>query len=365
MDFDLINVSLFRSQQMECTWLVYRMNETHTGNGTAAIIATGRIYASGMFQIVDEETVIVCEMDLSIPDGEIDDVYLVLYIITFIGFMVSIICFIIRITLQICVSSFKNRPGRLHLQLTITFLIAFVMLLVKVFLPDFPEACTAAAILMACGFLAAFIWMNIIAVDTWLVFTPSAAYSRVDDEGRSLVLHYLLEWGIPLLLVTVFIGINYSDVEEQFSPEFGGPICWYTQRYANLLYFSLPIAVSILVNIILYIMTSLNLHKAFKSGTHVIKKKRYHFGVYVRLFILMGFTWVFGFISTFTDEIVIDFIYVISASFQGLFLFISFVCNKRVLKEIRKKVKSGTSTSGKQTKSISSSTFQFQECHRK
>ena len=297
------------------------------------------------------KTVIVCERDLSIPDREISDVDLALNIVTVICIGLSIICLIIRIALQFCISSFKNHPGRLQLQLTFAFLIAFVILIVGAFLSDFPEACTAAAILLAYGFLAAFTWMNIIAVDTWLVFRPSAAYSRADDEGRSLVLHYILGWGIPLLLVTVSIVTNYSDVDEQFSPDFGGFRCWYTQRFAMLLYFGVPIALSIILNIILYIWTSLNLHKAFKSGTHVIKRKRYHFVIYVRLFILMGITWIFGFISAFTDKIVIDFIFVILTSLQGLFLFISFICNKRVLSEIRKKTKSETSTSGKQTKS--------------
>ena len=301
-----------------------------------------------MFQIVNEETVIVCERDLSIPDGELSEVDLALNIVTVTCIGVSIICLVIRIALQFCISIFRNRPGKLHLQLTIAFLIAFTILIVKVFLSDFPEACTAAAVLLAYVFLAAFIWMNVIAVDTWLVFKPSAAYSRADDEGRSLILHYLLGWGIPLLLVTVSTGMNYSDVDERFVPEFGGSRCWYTQRYAMLIYFGVPIALSIILNITLYIWTSINLHKAFKSGTHVIKTKKYHFEIYVRLFILMGITWIFGFISAFTDEIVIDFIFVILTSLQGLFLFISFVCNKRVLSEIRKKTKSETS---KQTKS--------------
>ena len=353
IDFDLLNVSVVQSQQMGCTWLVYQLNETQTGNGTITIITTGKTYASGMFQIVDKSTVIVCETDLSrsIPDEEISDVDLALSIVTVICIGISIICLVIRITLQLCVSSFRNRPGRLRLQLAIAFLIAFLMLIVGVFLSDFPEACTTAAILLAYGFLAAFIWMNIIAVDTWLAFRPSAAFSRADDEGRSLVLHYLLGWGIPLLLVAVSIVINYTSVDGKFNPEFGGSRCWYTQRYAMLLYFGLPITLSMIINITLYTWTSINLHKAFKSRADMIKRKRYHFFVYVRLFILMGITWIFGFISAFTDEIVIDFIFVILTSLQGLSLFISIVCNKRVLSEIKQKIKSETSTSGKQTKS--------------
>ena len=253
IDFDLLNVSVVRSQQMGCTWLVYQLNEIQTGNGTVAIIATGKTYASGMFQIVDESNVIVCETDLSrsIPDEEISDVDLALSIVTVICIGISIICLVIRIALHFCVSSFRNRPGRLQLQLTIAFLIAFVMLIVGVFLSDFPEACTTAAILLAYGFLAAFIWMNIIAVDTWLVFRPSAAFSRADDEEKSLLIHIICGWGIPFLLVVVSIVINYTKGNEKFSPEFGGSRCWYTQRYAMLLYFGLPIALSIIINITL------------------------------------------------------------------------------------------------------------------
>ena len=352
IDFDLLNISVVRSQQMGCTWLVYQLNEIQTGNGTVDIISTGKTYASGRFQIVNESTVIVCETDLSrsILGEEISDVDLALNFATVVCIGISIICLVIRIALQFCVSTFRNRPGRLQLQLTLAFFIAFVMLIVRVFLSDFPEACTTAAILLVYGFLASFIWMNIIAMDTWLVFRPSAAFSRVDDEEKSLLIHIICGWGIPLILVTVSIAMNYIDADEKFSPEFGGSSCWYTQRYAMLLHFGLPIALSIIINITLYIWTSLNLHKAFKSRTHVIKKKRYHFFVYVRLFILMGITWIFGFISAFTDEIVIDFIFVTLTSLQGLFLFISFVCNKRVLSEMKQKMKSETSISGKHTK---------------
>ena len=186
-----------------------------------------------------------------------------------------------------------------------------------------------------------------------LVFRPSSAFSHSDEEQQSLIVHYVLGWGVSALLVILSIAINYLDVDVNFRPEFGGSRCWYTQRYAMLIYFAVPIALSILVNIYLYISTSVNLHNAFRNTTNVMKAEDYHFDIYVRLFILMGITWIFGFISAFTDQIVLDFIFVILTSLQGLFLFVSFVCNKRVLVEIKKKTKGGTSSSSceKRTKS--------------
>ena len=349
-------------QDMDCTWLVYQPNETRIENGTGniTVLPSGKIYAPGMFQIL-EAVVIVCETELEGSSNESETVDFVLSILTLVCIGISIPCLFARIILQHFITSFRKRPGRIQLQLTIALLFAFIMLIVGAFLSDFPQACTTAAVLLAYGFLAAFIWMNIIAVDTWLVFRPSAAYSRADDEEKSLLVHLICGWGIPLVLVAMSIGMNYSDMNEKYVPEFGGSRCWYTQRYAMLLYFGVPIALSILLNIFLYVSTSYNLHKAFHNSLITSKMEGYHFGIYVRLFILMGITWIFGFISAFTDEIVIDFIFVILTSLQGLFLFISFVFNKRVLSEIKNTFKSETSLtlSHGKTKSTSLPTYDF------
>ena len=327
------------SEQVDCTWLVYQPNETVVENNSVTIVASGKTYASGLYEIMDD-VIIVCER----LSDEVDPIDLVLSILTLVCIGISILCLIARIALQKYISSFQTKPGKIQLQMTIALLFAFAMLVVGPFLSGIPEACTTAAILLAYGFLAAFIWVNIIAVDTWLVFRPSSSFSRAADEGRSLVIHIICGWGIPLLLVTISIAMNYVDADEKFKPEFGGSRCWYTQRYAMLLYFGVPIALSILLNIFLYVHTSINLHKAFKNSRTAMKAENYHFAIYVKLFILMGITWIFGFISAFTDQTVIDIIFVILTSLQGFFLFVSFVCNKRVLTEVKKTVTSQMST---------------------
>ena len=126
-----------------------------------------------------------------------------------------------------------------------------------------------------------------------------------------------------------------AEVDEKFRPEFGGPRCWYTQRYAMLIYFGVPVAISLLLNTFFFVTTSWNLRRAFKKSVN--PSEDHHFGVYVRLFVIMGITWSFGFISAFTDEFVVDLIFVILNALQGLFLFLSFVCNRSVRAEIRKK----------------------------
>ena len=44
----------------------------------------------------------------------------------------------------------------------------------------------------------------------------------------------------------------------------------------------------------------------------------------------MGFTWIFGYIAAFTDVEALWYIYIILNSLQGVFIFISFICNRRI-----------------------------------
>ena len=102
-----------------------------------------------------------------------------------------------------------------------------------------------------------------------------------------------------------------------------------------LIYFEVPVAIFLLLKFFFFVTTSLNLRKTFKNSVNT--NKNHHFGVYVRLFVILGLTWVFGFIVAFTDEFAVEVIFVILNALQGFFLFVSFVCNRSARAEIRKR----------------------------
>lgn len=317
-----------------CTWLVYQANETEVSNSSVTVSITGKVYTTQRYWILDDQTVLVCDNFTEKSNEDVLTTDLALSVTTVVCVGVSILCLIVRIVLQACVPSFQNNPGTLHLQLTIALLLTYIVLIVGPFFSGHPQACTVVAVLLAYAFLATFTWMNVIALDTCLVFRPSSALSKA-KKRRPLILHFFLGWGIPFLLVLIPGGVFFSGLEGNFSPDFGGPRCWFTRRYAMLLFFGIPVAASVTMNIVIYVYTSLSLHRSFKNSERLVQSKKYHFGTYIRLFVLMGVTWIFGFVSAFTDEFTVDLIFVILTSLQGLFLFVSVVCTKRVLKDLR------------------------------
>ena len=167
MDFEINNITFAQHEISDCTWLVYHRNETTIGNESVTIISSGKTYVSGRFQDLGED-VVVCETDLSVPAKETNNTDKALSIITLICLVISMICLIFRLILQLIIISFQKKQGKLHLQLTIALLITYLMLVIGVFLSDDSHLCTVRAVLLVYGLLVTFIWMNIIAVDTWL-----------------------------------------------------------------------------------------------------------------------------------------------------------------------------------------------------
>lgn len=69
--------------------------------------------------------------------------------------------------------------------------------------------------------------------------------------------------------------------------------------------------------------------------------------LYVRLSTLMGFTWTFGFAAAIVDNTVLWYIFEISVPFQGILIFVSFVCKPRVYNLMKKRLQSYNSKQGK------------------
>ena len=62
---------------------------------------------------------------------------------------------------------------------------------------------------------------------------------------------------------------------------------------------------------------------------------------YIKLFILMGITWAFGFIAPFVNHISVWIIFICLNASQGLFIFIAFVCTKNVYDSFKTRYRMG------------------------
>ncbi|KAG8329488.1 hypothetical protein J6590_084766 [Homalodisca vitripennis] len=115
---------------------------------------------------------------------------------------------------------------------------------------------------------------------------------------------------------------------------------------AQVLYFYLPIGVLVFANVTMFSTTSCRL-KAHTSNTKVLQtedSRRHHdnerqrFNLYLKLFVVMGVTWVMELVSFVVGgSRVIWLATDICNALQGLLIFVMFVCKPRILQLIRQR----------------------------
>ena len=90
------------------------------------------------------------------------------------------------------------------------------------------------------------------------------------------------------------------------------------------------------LNIILFGFSAYIIFFATKAGSKMSScTPQTNFNVYLRLAVIMGMTWINGLAAGFVDCEPIWYVFVVLNALQGLFIFMAFTCNKRVLSSLR------------------------------
>nr|XP_023015694.1 probable G-protein coupled receptor Mth-like 10 [Leptinotarsa decemlineata] len=203
-------------------------------------------------------------------------------------------------------------------------------------LSDYLETipCHLMAYVMYFSFLYSFFWLNVLCFHIWRqVINPQVIRSV---EKWSLYYH-IYGIGTPLFLLTFLIFVNYTDIEyfRSIHPGIGQVSCWFESENGRFIYFYGPMVVLLLVNIILFLWTTIVLwtHSKNCSKTKILK---YRLKMYVKLFFIMGITWIFEVISALLENY--KWIWYITDALnalQGLIIFlILVVLRKKVIRSL-------------------------------
>ena len=322
----------------DCTWVVYSQGDYEIINSTLRLVRTDQVYDPDNFRVIAEGSTLVC-VAVSEDRGLNLDVTPALGILTLICISLSIVCLLVRIILHFVLPYFRSFAGHMQFNLCVALCLAFILLIVGGALASFPTqkvACHVVGALMYWAFLSAFFWMVAMAFDSFLVFRPSARFQRADGTRRTLIKYIIAAWVVPAILMAVVVSLDFTRIHSRFRPNFGENICWFNERYALLVYFGIPVTLTTLATLILFVLIVVYLGKTFNDTTNVSKNGETHrMFIYARLFALMGICWVIGFVAAFVGHIALWIIFILLNASQGIFIFFSFVFRKVVLTQVR------------------------------
>ena len=306
-------------------------------NGSLCRNISKELFKPSSFQSMNS-TIWVCTnfspfYEKSFPDAPRDktDDDLVLVALTYVGLSLSILCFVLVLGTYTLFKELQTLPGLYLMNMCLAQLITNVFYLqtgnvaAKV-------ACTAVAILLHYSFLVSFIWMSIIAFETWKVFSK-VRVPRGNPTRREKCLHLLrrfaIGWFGALVFVLVCVALDQSNA---VAFHYGGTKgCWINSNYANLYFFVMPVAVFLLFNSVFFSLTV----KAIRQTNNDTRRVAHHAQnrqtavVYLKIFILMGFTWVFGFLKILVSQY-FEYPFIIFTTLQGVYVALAFVFTARV-----------------------------------
>jgi hypothetical protein len=128
-------------------------------------------------------------------------------------------------------------------------------------------------------------------------------------------------------------------------------VCWFGQRKAILIYFAAPLAVILSINLLLFISSAYMIRsttaKSPTSSNQASSRKQ--LGLYVRLALIMGLSWLAGLIAGAADFMPLWYVFVALCSLQGVFILLAYTCNPKVARSIRNRILVCRKTKGRQS----------------
>lgn len=231
----------------------------------------------------------------------------------------------------------RTLPGKNKMNLTFSLFFSFGFLQFGIDETNDKVQCEVLGAGIHFFWLSSFCCLNVCSFHMYRTFRKTSSI-RIGDQNREikvLICNRIYSYGVPLFLVGINVLLS-STLWDNDSYGYGGKICFISNRMGVICTFIAPITLICFVNVVFFILASYGIY----SATHMLssetfKQNRIDFTVYLRIFILTGGSWIFQIADSFFTlsyfSVAVSFL----NSFQGLYLFLAYMCNKQVFNMYR------------------------------
>ncbi|XP_064108444.1 uncharacterized protein LOC135216861 [Macrobrachium nipponense] len=202
--------------------------------------------------------------------------------------------------------------------------------------------CKFMASVMQLSFLAAFFWLNVMCFDIWWTLRSMRLGPEPSEQSRlRFRLYSLYSWGCPFVIAVISVIIDSLPEDiEVIRPRFGETTCWFDSNVGSesiWVYFYGIILVIIIVNILFFchVMYILLAQQRDSTLEKTRKQNRERLCLYVKLFIVMGITWLAEVVSWQQGSCKFWIATDVINCLQGVFIFLMYICKKNDLQRVR------------------------------
>ncbi|XP_050529089.1 probable G-protein coupled receptor Mth-like 3 isoform X2 [Daktulosphaira vitifoliae] len=288
------------------------------------------------------------------------------YIVLTAGIVPSLICLTITLIVYGILTSLRNMHGYYIMCYVACLLISYSCLLIVNWKSDdlSPPICTTIGYVTLFAFLASFCWLNVICFDIYWTLRYTNTVRRKTSISKRTIFYNIYCWTFAMTCTCLTVAAQFygsGTIPEQLLPNMGSHSCWFTNSNNSIVvFFLVPMSIMLLVNIFLFLLTAmhcvrikseLNKFKRSDTKTKRFQAEKEKFIMSIKLFLVMGISWTSEVLGRILPQLqyvweVLDSV----NSLQGVLIFFVFVLKRKVLSDLKKKLKKSCDLSKDSTK---------------
>lgn len=321
----------------DCEWTRVSRYEIHFSVSRTSVTIPKRDLTLDVSDLRTDETsddhVLVClpapEVSALRPAGVQD-------VLSTVVLLVSVICLILHVGAYALAPKLRTGPSRLLLCLAVSVLVAQASFVAggMIFMPN-SRVCAVLGIVSHGAHLAAFFWMNVMAVDIQRTFRAGIRGSSRAGSWTSFLGYSTYAWLGPVLLVSAASLLEHLLPGSPWSPAYGRPSCWLNRPFSLAAFFGAPVLLLLLTNLVLFGLTAHSIQRTERQTKIAHRQGRRHgdqvrFVLYVKLAVMFGLTWTFGFAAAISGISYLWYPFIVLCGLQGAFIFFAFTFKRSV-----------------------------------
>ena len=321
------------SELMICEYIIFSSGEyiLDKDNLSITIIQFGLTLYVPEFNICNGSITVCYDKVRSYLHPSLQSAESILNMLTNICLISSEICLLITFITYLLFHQLRTLPGQINMSLVFCLICAQFCTISLSVIDKKDMLCILIGLSSHFFWLSVFMWLNTCSFHIFILFgqkniQKSYACSS-KDNNRRFAFYSLYSFGIPSVLVMSNV-VTSLTLNEYNNYGYGLPYCFIDNRTAFIITLLVPMICVCAINVCFFVVTAWRL-----TTMPTIRKSnsdRSDFLICVKLFVLTGLTWVLQVFDSFAGRSALTYIATVCNGLQGVFIFLSYVCNRRV-----------------------------------
>lgn len=254
-------------------------------------------------------------------------------IITYVTMSVSSFAIMVTVCLFVYCNFCRSVPDKICINILLTILSFYLIYMVGIGFTDNQWVCFAIGIILHYILLSTFTWISVYCGMVMKMLSSTS----LSKFGTSVKVVYCLGYGIPVFFVLPSVILDMLNTP-QIEISYSGDVCFPTGFPGILVFFTVPVVLSILSNTILLLIAfkKLKFHNDEVMNT-LARDTTSYTSTYIKLCFLSGFFWSFGIFAQIFNSYELQIAFTLFSGSQGLITSLCFAVSDRIRNYFKKK----------------------------